>query len=131
MYLLDTDICVYIIKKKPEQVLKKLVQQDIAHVAISSITLSELEYGAEKSPYREQEKRALAEFLAPLTVLPYAEDAAACYGEARAWLEKQGTSIGPMDLLITAHALSVKATLVTNNVREFKRVPGLKVENWL
>ena len=129
-YLLDTDICIYIIKKKPEGVLKKLTRHDISDVGISSITLSELEYGAEKSLYKEQSKLALAEFLAPLSVLPYEDAAAPAYGKIRAHLEKQGIAIGPLDMLIGAHALSMKVTLVTNNEREFGRIPGLKVENW-
>ena len=131
LYLLDTDMCIAIIKKKPAQVLQKLTQQDISHVAISSITLSELEYGVEKSLYREQGKMALVEFLAPLTILPYDDGAAPFYGRIRAFLEKQGRMIGPLDMLIGAQALSIKATLVTNNKREFERIPGLKVENWV
>ena len=130
-YLLDTDICIYIIKKKPQQVLKKLVRQDISNVGISAITLSELEYGVEKSLYKEQSKLALAEFLGPLTILPYDDNVAPAYGKIRAFLEKYGMTIGPLDLMIGAHALSTKAILVTNNEREFGRIPGLTVENWV
>lgn len=130
-YLLDTNICIYLIKKKPEQVLRKLTHQDVSHVGISAITLSELEYGVEKSSHQEQNKLALAEFLAPLTILPYDDNVASTYGKIRTFLEKEGIAIGPLDMLIGAHALTVKVTLVTNNNREFERIPGLKVENWI
>ncbi len=130
-YLLDTDICVYIIKRKPDQVLKKLRRQDILNVGISSITLSELEYGAEKSSDKERNKLALNEFLAPVAVLPYDDNVASAYGKIRVFLEKQGNSIGNLEMMIGAHALSLKVILVTNNEREFGRIPGLKVENWL
>lgn len=129
-YLLDTNICIYMIKKKPEQVLKKLVKQDISNIGISSITLSELEYGVEKSSNKDRNRLALAEFLAPITILPYDDRIAPAYGKIRALLEKNGIIIGPLDLLIGAHALSIQAILVTNNSREFERIPGLKVENW-
>ena len=129
-YLLDTNICIYIIKKKSERLLKRLIRQDISNIAISSITLSELEYGVEKSSNREQNKLALAEFLAPLTVLSYDDNVAQVYGRVRAFLEKAGIMIGHLDMLIGAHALSLKAILVTNNHREFERIPELKVENW-
>ena len=129
-YLLDTDICIDLIKRKPLQILKKLLRQDISNMAVSSVTLSELEYGVEKSLRKERNKLALTEFLAPLTILPYDESAAAVYGRVRAFLENQGIGIGPLDTLIGAHALSLKATLVTNNQNEFERIPGLKVENW-
>ncbi len=130
IYLLDTNICIYLIKKKPESVLKKLTQKRISDIGVSSITLSELEYGVEKSSQRERNKLALAEFMAPLTVFPYDDRVAPTYGQIRAFLEKKGRSIVPLDMLIGAHALSLQAVLVTNNDREFKRVPYLKVENW-
>ncbi len=129
-YLLDTNICIYIIKKKPDQVLKKLISQDISNISISSITLSELEYGIEKSSFKERNRLALTEFLAPIAILPYNDYAALAYGKIRFFLEKKGIAIGPLDTLIGAHALSIKATLVTNDHREFERIPGLKVENW-
>ena len=130
-YLLDTNICIYLIKRKSPQVLKKLIQQDISNIGISSITLSELEYGVEKSAHKEQNKLALTEFFAPLNVLPYDDRVAPVYGKIRAFLEKEGLTIGPVDMLIGAHALSLKTVLVTNNHREFERIPGLKVENWI
>jgi tRNA(fMet)-specific endonuclease VapC len=129
-FLLDTNACIDVIRKKPPQVLKEFLRHDIEDIGISVITLSELEYGVEKSSKPDQNKAALIEFLAPLTVLPYDHHAAVVYGKIRAVLEKQGRSIGPLDILIGAHALAVKATLVTNNKREFERIPGLKVENW-
>lgn len=130
-YLLDTNICIYLIKKKPESVLRRLTQKDINDVGISSVTLSELEYGVEKSIHRDRNKLALAEFVAPLTVFPYDERVAPVYGRVRALLEKEGLPIGPLDLLIGAHALSLQAVLVTNNDKEFKRIPDLKIENWV
>lgn len=129
-YLLDTNICIYLIKSKPKSLLNKLMQKNVGDIGISAITLSELEYGVEKSLNRERNKLALTEFIAPLTILSYDDSAASTYGEVRAFLEKEGIPIGPLDMLIGAHALSIQSTLVTNNDREFRRIPGLKVENW-
>jgi tRNA(fMet)-specific endonuclease VapC len=129
-YLLDTNICIFLIKRKPEHVIKRLLRQNISDVGISSITLSELEYGVERSAYREQNKLALATFIAPLTVFPYDDRAAFSYGRIRAVLEREGIPIGPLDTLIGAHAVSLKAILVTSNDREFQRIPGLRLENW-
>ena len=129
-FLLDTNMCNYLIKRQPAQTLVRLQSLDISTVGISSITLSELEYGVSKSSKSEQNKMALVEFLAPLEILPYDDAAAANYGPLRAFLESQGTPIGPLDTLIAAHALALGCTLVTNNVREFSRVPSLAVENW-
>lgn len=129
-YLLDTDICIYIIKKKPEQVLKKLVKLNPENIAISTVTLSELVYGAEKSQHRERNLEALTGFLVPFDVLPWDENAAKSTGEIRAIFEKSGKVIGPYDLQIAGQALSLNITLVTNNEKEFSRVKGLKVENW-
>jgi tRNA(fMet)-specific endonuclease VapC len=130
-YMLDTNICIYIIKKKPEQVIERLAHTRISDVGVSSITLSELEYGAAKSTRPEQNKLALLQFLAPLEILAYDDMAAQEYGRVRAYLEKRGTPIGSMDMLIAAHALSLNCTLVTNNESEFRRVPALKMENWI
>ena len=102
----------------------------MSEIGISSITLSELEYGVAKSVKPQQNKLALTEFLAPIEVLPYDDGAALRYGPLRVHLERQGTPVGSLDLLIAAHALSLECVLVTNNVSEFKRIPGLKVENW-
>ena len=129
-YMLDTNICIYIIKKKPDQVIERLRHTRVPDVGVSSITLSELEYGAAKSARPEQNKVAIVEFLAPLEILPYDDMAAQEYGKVRVYLEKQGTPIGSMDMLIAAHALSLNSILVTNNESEFRRIPALKVENW-
>ena len=130
-YLLDTNICIYLIKKKPEKVLKKLKTLNISDVANSVITVSELEYGVQKSKNQEQNKIALIEFLAPLVILSYTDKAAIEYGKLRAYLEATGKSIGSLDMLIAAHALSEHLTLITNNVKEFNLVPCLKIENWV
>jgi tRNA(fMet)-specific endonuclease VapC len=129
-YMLDTNICIYIIKKKPDQVIERLRHTRVPDVGVSSITLSELEYGAAKSARPEQNKVAIVEFLAPLEILPYDDMAAQEYGKVRVYLEKQGTPIGSMDMLIAAHALSLNCILVTNNESEFRRIPALKIENW-
>ena len=129
-YILDTDICIYIIKKKPEQVLKKLAKLASTDIAISTVTLSELIYGAEKSQHKEKNLEALTGFLVPIDILPWDDSAAKKAGEIRAVLEKSGKVIGPYDLQIAGQALSLNLTLVTNNEKEFSRVKGLKIENW-
>ncbi len=130
-FMLDTNICIYIIKKKPQQVLRRLKKARVSDIGVSSITLSELEYGRAKSSRPDQNRIALAEFLAPLEILSYDDMAAQEYGKIRASLERHGTPIGPMDMLIAAHALSLNCTLVTNNEREFSSVASLKIENWV
>jgi tRNA(fMet)-specific endonuclease VapC len=129
-YMLDTDICIYIIKRKPAGVIKRLMKNRISQIGISSITLSELEYGVEKSSKQAQNQVALAQFVAPMEILSYGDEAALQYGRLRAFLEKQGTPIGSLDMLIAAHALSINSILVTNNEKEFGRVPNLKIDNW-
>lgn len=129
-YLLDTNICIYLIRRKPEIVLKRIQGLQVSDLGISSITLSELEYGVAKSRKQEQNKLALTEFLTPIEIMPFDDMAAKHYGELRAYLEKRGTPIGSLDMLIAAHAVSLQSTLVTNNESEFTRVPGLKIENW-
>lgn len=131
MLLLDTNICIYLIKRKPLQVLERLRGMDISEVAISSVTLAELEFGVAKSSRPLENGNALAAFIAPLEVLHFDEAAAACYGTVRADLERRGRPIGSLDMLIAAHAISHGCTLVTNNEREFSQVSGLRVENWL
>lgn len=130
-YILDTNICIYIIKQKPEKVLDRFRLLPISSLAISSITLSELEYGVMKSSKPDQNQFALSQFAAPLEILPYGDAAAQYYGDIRAFLEKQGTPIGSLDMLIAAHALSTNCTLVTNNEKDFSRVPHLRIENWI
>ncbi len=128
--LLDTNICIYIIKQQPVAVLKRFLEYQIGDIGISSITLSELRYGVAKSSHREKNTKALDEFIIPLELVSYDESAAHVYGDIRATLEKAGTPIGSMDMLIAAHAVSLGIPLVTNNTREFLRVPSLKVIDW-
>ncbi|MCB2146524.1 MAG: type II toxin-antitoxin system VapC family toxin [Deltaproteobacteria bacterium] len=130
-FMLDTNICIYIIKRKPANVIERFKQTEISQIGISSITLSELSYGVSKSSRPGQNQMALAQFIAPLEILPYPDDAAHYYGDLRTRLEKMGTPIGSLDLLIAAHALSVGCRLVTNNEKEFARIPNLKIENWV
>lgn len=129
-FMLDTNICIYLIKKKSPKILRHLQKTRISDICISSITLSELEYGVAKSAHRNQNKIALTEFMAPIEIMPYDDLVAPEYGIIRAVLEQKGQTIGPLDMLIAAHALALNVTLVSNNVREFKRIPKLKVENW-
>ncbi len=129
--LLDTNTCIYLIKKHPPEVLRRFNEYTVGDIGISSITAAELHFGAQKSQRPGHNRRALEQFLLPLAVADFDENAAAAYGHVRAQLEKQGTPIGSLDTLIAAHALSLGLTLVTNNVREFERVPNLKVENWV
>ena len=110
--------------------LRRFEEYEVGEVGVSSVTAAELFYGAEKSAVPEQNREALSRFLLPLEVLAFGDEAAAAYGRVRAALEKAGTPIGPLDALIAAHAVSLGVTLVTNNTREFSRVPGLEVEDW-
>ena len=128
--MLDTNTCIYIIKRKPPDVLERFRRTEISEIGISSITLSELLYGVSKSSRPEQNQWALTQFIAPLEILPYGDDAAQYYGDLRVHLEKQGTPIGSLDMLIAAHALSIACTLVTNDEKEFIRIPNLNIENW-
>ncbi len=130
-YLLDTNICIYIIKKKPVNVFERFKLLAPGTVGISSITAAELQYGISKSSFPEKNLNALEQFLIPLEILEFNYDAAIYYGRLRSNLEKNGKLIGPLDMLIAAHGLSVNATLITNNVKEFTRIEGLKIENWV
>ncbi|MBI4558180.1 MAG: type II toxin-antitoxin system VapC family toxin [Candidatus Hydrogenedentes bacterium] len=130
-YLLDTNICIELIRGRGAKVLERLKRCKIGEVGISAITLAELEHGVEKSAQPERNRLALSEFCAPLEVRPFDDAAAAAYGKVRAVLERAGKILGPMDLLIAAHALAEGGTLITNNEREFRRVHGLTIENWL
>ncbi len=129
-YMLDTNICIYIIKKRPPRIFKIFESLEIGDAAISSITLAELEYGVYKSKAPEKNKLALIKFLTPLSILPFDDKAPHAFGIIRTELEKHGQPIVPYDLLIAAHAYAYKLTLVTNNTREFKRVKNLKIANW-
>ena len=129
--LLDTNICIYIIKQQPVAVLKRFLEYQIGDIGISSITLSELRYGVAKSTHQEKNTKALDEFITPLEVVSFDEEAAHIYGDIRAALEKAGTPIGSMDMLIAAHAVSLGIPLVTNNTREFVRIPTLNSIDWI
>jgi len=128
--MLDTNICIYIIKQQPAKVLKHFLEYQVGDVGISTITLSELRYEVAKSRHVEKNSKALDEFVVPLEIVPFDEEAAQAYGDVRASLEKAGTPIGAMDMLIAAHAMSQGVTLVTNNTREFGRVPSLSIVDW-
>jgi tRNA(fMet)-specific endonuclease VapC len=130
LYLLDTNICVYIINRRPPQVFEHFAGLHAGQVALSSITGAELACGVAKSG-SSRNQQALDKFLAPLDILPFDEAAMRCYGGIRSHLERQGQPIGAYDLLIAAHAVALGSTLVTNNLREFKRVPGLMLDNWI
>ncbi len=129
-FLLDTNICIYIIKHKPAQVLAKFQTLNPSDIGVSSITVAELEYGAYKSQRLGQNRAALSQFLIPLEVLPFDERATQTYGQIRAELERRGIAIGSMDMLIASQAISLGLILVTNNVRELSQIPGLNWENW-
>ena len=130
-YLLDTNICIYIINEKPKKVLRKFEQCPVHEFAISSITHAELQFGVEKSKNKHLNQNALDEFLLPLTILPFhGKNLVVCYGEIRAFLESKGKTIGPLDTLIAAHALSLDLTIISNNIKEFSRIRNLKCENW-
>ena len=129
-YMLDTNICIYAIKNKPEQVLEKLKENLSNGICISAITLAELQHGVEKSMNPEKNSMALLQFLSILDILPFDDLAAVEYGKICAYLQKRGTPIGTMDMLIAAHAKTEKLIIVTNNIREFEKVPDLKIQNW-
>ena len=129
-YMLDTDISSYIMKRSKDVVLRRLQTVPIGVIAISVITKSELLYGVEVSPRRQQDSVALGEYLRHVEVLDFPDEAASHYAQIRAALKANGAMIGANDLFIAAHARSLRLTLVTNNTGEFSRVPDLKIENW-
>lgn len=129
-YLIDTNICIYIMNKRPLEVIQRFKHFEIGQIGISSITVSELNYGVAKSQKKKQNAKRLEEFLTPFKILPYDENASRYYGIIRSELESQGNVIGPLDMLIAAHAISENLILVTNNEKEFQRIKSLKVENW-
>ena len=130
IYLLDTNICIYIINKKPPAVVKRIQTKLPEQIAISSITLAELEYGIVRSRYPDRNRIALLEFLIPFMILDFDQMASVVYGWIRSFLESKGKPIGPMDLLLAAQAKSRNMILVTNNEKEFNRIDGLQTENW-
>jgi tRNA(fMet)-specific endonuclease VapC len=129
-YLLDTNIIIYVLKRRPAEVLK-IFNTNASRMAISSITLSELIYGAEKSPNVSKNLEVIEEFISHLDILPYDAKASQHYGQIKATLERKGEIVGENDIHIAAHAISQGLTLVTNNLREFKRVANLALENWV
>lgn len=129
-YMLDTNICIYAIKKKPEKVLSKLKDKNPEDICISAVTYAELACGVEKSAEVERNRLALSLLLASIEILDFDSKAAEEYGSVRANLEKRGVPIGPLDMMIAGHARSLGYTVVTNNLKEFSRVDGLKTENW-
>ena len=130
MILLDTNICIHVINAKPPAVLERFRQYRMGEVGLCSVVAAELAYGVAKSG-SARNRQALEMFLAPLIILPFDDEAVWAYGNLRAELERKGTPIGALDTMIAAHALSQQSTLVTNNTREFARVPGLALENWV
>ncbi len=129
-YMLDTNICIYAIKHKPEKVFHRLQGVDPEDVCVSSVTYAELVHGVEKSSAVEKNRLALSMLLANIEILDFDVNAADRYGKIRADLEKGGVPIGPLDMMIAGHALSLGYTVVTNNLKEFSRVKELKTENW-
>ena len=130
-YLLDTNTCIYVINKRPASAIRRIQTKQTEDIAISTITEAELEYGIARSKYPERNRMALLEFLFPFLLLDFDQMAAVQYGQIRALLESKGRPIGPMDMLLAAQAKSRDLVLVTNNEKEFRRVEGLKVENWV
>jgi tRNA(fMet)-specific endonuclease VapC len=130
-YLLDTNSCIYIIKRSPERLMLRFKRLRVGDVGVSAITVCELQFGVSHSSQPEKNQRALTEFLGPLEILDFPAKASVVYGEIRTRLQRAGTPIGSYDLLLAAHALDCDLTLVTNNVREFSRVPDLRIENWV
>jgi tRNA(fMet)-specific endonuclease VapC len=128
--MLDTNICIYVMKRYPQELRDKF-NALAAQLCVSSITLGELHYGAEKSARRVENLTAIEHFVARLDVLPFGEKAAAHYGQVRAELERAGTPCGPHDMQIGGHARSEGLIVVTNNMREFTRMPGVRAENWV
>ena len=130
MILLDTHICIYIVNAKPPAVLARFQHYRLGDIGLCSVVAAELAFGVAKSG-SARNRQALEMFLAPLTILPFDAAAVWAYGDLRAELERRGTPIGSLDTMIAAHALSQQAMLVTNNTREFAKVPGLQLDNWV
>jgi len=129
-FMLDTNICIDVMRGRAPKVVKKLQGIHPREVCVSSVTLSELEYGVYRSSNPEKNRLLVAEFMTPLDILPYDDVVAPVYGRVRVGLEALGKPIGPLDTMIAAHALTLGLTLVTGNEREFQRVQNLNVENW-
>ena len=130
-YMLDTNICIYAIKHKPRKVIERLKEHNPSEICISSVTYAELIHGVEKSKAVDKNRIALTLLLTDIEILPFDAGAAEGYGEIRAELERKGTPIGPLDMMIAGHARSLGYTVVTNNIKEFERINGLRLENWV
>jgi len=130
-YLLDTNICVELIRQKSQTLITRLVTCSPGEVAVSTITVAELAYGVQKSSQIRKNQAAFEQFLLPLEIADFDQRASLAYGTLRAMLEREGNMVGAMDMLIGAHALSLEVTLVTNNTNEFKRIPNLNLEDWM
>ena len=130
-YLIDTNICIYIMNQRPLVVIEKFKQFEMGDIGVSSITVAELQYGVEKSGNPKMNQRRLEDFLAPFDIIAFGQDAASAYGDVRFQLEKRGQPIGPLDVMIAAHAISEGMILVTNYEKEFTRISSLTVENWI
>lgn len=130
MYLLDTNICIYAIKNKSESVLRKIFENFNKGIYISSLTVAELEFGVSNSKYPEKNRISLLEFLSIFTISPFNEKDAIPYGETKTSLRKSGNIIDPIDLLLSAQAISNDYIFVTNNTKEFSRIPDIKLEDW-
>ena len=131
MYLLDTNICIYFMKNTYPQLTERILSSQPSDFLISTVTVFELEYGAEKSNWGDKTRHKLAMFLSPFQLLPFTTDDAVIAGRLRGFLEKNGTPIGPYDIQIAAQGISRGVTLITHNTREFRRVPGLTLEDWI
>ncbi|QQO07869.1 type II toxin-antitoxin system tRNA(fMet)-specific endonuclease VapC [Breznakiella homolactica] len=131
MYLLDTNICIYIINKRPQVVIEKIKTLEPIDIKLSSVSVSELEYGVSKSKFREKNREALIHFISGFDIIPFNEIDAEVYGLIRADLENRGEIIGPYDMHIASQAISRNLILVTNNTNEFQRIKNLKLENWV
>ncbi len=129
-YMLDTDICSYIMREKPLEVLRRFNGLEMEQFSISIITYAEFMYGIENSPNSKKHRVTVEKFILHVDILPWDQAAAEHYGQIRAELQKKGNSIGAMDMMIAGHARSIKRTLVTNNEKLFSRVSNLKIENW-
>ena len=131
MYVLDTNICIYLIKKKYPNLQKRIESEELFNISISVITIAELEYGIANSSYPDRNRETLYNFLAPFEIIPFTEQDTEIFGMIRAYLKKAGAPIGPYDLQIAAQCLSRKLCLITNNTKEFKRIPQLSIQNWI
>ena len=130
-YMLDTNICIFAMKKKSDNIIRNIIIHDTDELCISSITYAELVHGVEKSQAVDRNRLALTLFLSNIPIIPFDDKAAEVYGDIRAKLEGKGTPIGPMDMLIAAHAKSMGYIMVTNNTKEFQRVDDLVLEDWV